>query len=796
MRNYRNLRSLLFLINSFILSVSSFCFAEMPNKPASLSICNAGHTVAVVAHLDDDLLFIGPDIANNLAAGQCVTVVHLVGGSDSGNFAYVLERERGIKQAYARWAKVSNNWTESTQVINGKKVHRMILDNNPRLTLLEFRIHGGGVRGGDVPLADLWDDNATLTTWGMKSDGSETENYNRDSLRTTLGVIFSDSNVTSILTLNPDTVPFIEHPDHIYAARITRSEAQYFGKNLTIPIKYYTTYPVAAYPKNFALLDIQAKRDAVASYFAIDGGDSGAVFGEYRWDGDWVARNYPVVSTTDANLPNVQATTFSLMNEYSSQCLNSVANEVAPSLGGCTGGNNQNWHWQTTSAKAGQRQTAQLVDNNGLCIAEHNTVLSTQPCNANDTAQKWTPWDFGLIYTPENNCLISDGGALGVVSCENLTASSRWAMKNPSQWSDIRQQGALYGDVRGNKKMAIIYIHRQGEGPGFNIWVADQNNTATKWFENTITFDSTATAASCGAQSLCYDETRFLLGDFTGDGKADVMAIKPSLTGGTQFWLLKSTGTSFSAPVLWSEISNYWRADSTQQYLAGDFNSDGRDDILLTFQRGDSGLNFWVVLSNGNSAQEPQNWLEAPKLPRSTHVLLGKVYGSTKQGLLAVYPSGDSLSITQYASDGTSFQQEKTDVLHIIWYKNAKVITSDLDNDGLDDLVVLHARGDGSGTNLWVSKGGQHFGAPVLLSNLTTISWADMYPGILDVGEGSHSLIMFSRDNVILDDIHFTAGGIKISAVDITSTLNISSPYIWSDATGMFSETLWRERLE
>src|SRR5580698_10346016 len=89
--------------------------------------CHLGTLVTVVAHLDDDLLFVNPGISDKLDAGWCVTTVHLIGGANGANFDYVKLREKGTRQAYARMAGVANAWDESTVMFAGKPVHEMVL---------------------------------------------------------------------------------------------------------------------------------------------------------------------------------------------------------------------------------------------------------------------------------------------------------------------------------------------------------------------------------------------------------------------------------------------------------------------------------------------------------------------------------------------------------------------------------------------------------------------------------------------------------------------------------------------
>ncbi len=79
---------------------------------ANTADCSLGTLVMVVAHLDDDLLFVNPGISGKLKAGWCVTTVHLIGGANGANFDYVKLREKGTRLAYARMACVADDWTE------------------------------------------------------------------------------------------------------------------------------------------------------------------------------------------------------------------------------------------------------------------------------------------------------------------------------------------------------------------------------------------------------------------------------------------------------------------------------------------------------------------------------------------------------------------------------------------------------------------------------------------------------------------------------------------------------------
>src|ERR1700754_4450534 len=101
----------------------------------------------------------------------------------------------------------------------------------------------------------------------MNADGLVRVKYDRDALAATLEVILAQA--TLIYPTNPGTVPFIEHPEHIYPGGIARHVAQTLGKG--VPIVYHVTYPTGGWPGNLPAAAGQRKRDIVARYFWIDG---------------------------------------------------------------------------------------------------------------------------------------------------------------------------------------------------------------------------------------------------------------------------------------------------------------------------------------------------------------------------------------------------------------------------------------------------------------------------------------------------------------------------------------------
>lgn len=803
--------------------------------------CTAGTLVTVVAHLDDDLLFVNPGISDRLHEGWCIVTVHLIGGADNSKFDYVLTRERAIRRTYARMAGVRNAWTESTVSIAGQPVHRMVLDAMPHVALYELRLPGAQVRGGRAPLALLWDEGASISSYPIGTDSRGVARYDRAALTSTLGAILAHA--TRIYTLNPDTVPFLEHPDHIYAARATREAARTAGVH--VPISYHLTYVSAGLPANLSTRATQLKRDQVATYFAMDGGDIGQIFGEYEWNGNWVARRYAfdapssigpalptkssfAASSTSSPIssrlpspPGAMLPPFNLVNERTSRCL-SIADANRPSaapnastivLAACDGSPARAWRWRPVPSYPGTTHNAALENAaSGRCVAEHAGRLVQEPCDDEALAQRFTPWDFGIVRTPLGHCLGANGDTPRLGACAQATTAYRWTSAREAPWRDLRLDGALYGDVSGTGKPSAVYIERRTDGPGFDVWVAPlaSGARAVRWYANVVRFDADAIVPSCRGDTLCFDSTRFVLGDFDGTGRADLMAIAPDADGGTAFWRFASTGRAFAAPKLWYRSDATLSPARTQQYLAADFDGDGRADIVAAQRTPDErGFDLWMLTSRGASGNAPSRWLTAAPLAPATQFLALRASGSTRANLIAAQRTDRSLTLSQWTSSAGAFSlRDRTTLPDAFDPALTRIAAGPIDSRGRDGLVLLSARApspDGrAGIDVWelaANGPGQRLSAPLRVGTLDE-AWTDALPALTRSsgpgtdGNGRSQLVLFERTDAKLDEYHYWGGAPAIASYDIEADGHaLGSEKRLGPLPGRFTESLRLDRL-
>lgn len=91
-----------------------------------------------------------------------------------------------------------------------------------------------------------------------------------------------------------------------------------------------------------------------------------------------------------------------------------------------------------------------------------------------------------------------------------------------------------------------------------------------------------------------------MAGDFNGDSKSDLVQFVPN----SEVWVSVSDGDSFSTPEKWGAIGFSYNEDEGSLPITGDFNSDGKTDLLQVTPFGD----HWITMSNGTSFDLPEYW--------------------------------------------------------------------------------------------------------------------------------------------------------------------------------------------
>lgn len=231
-----------------------------------------GGSLAVVAHPDDDLLFMNPTQQRDVTAGTCLYTLYLTAGDAGKPPSHWQNRERGVVAAYAHMAGVPDETLEGqlTGSITSRGIRVVTLRGDPRVHLVFLRLPDGLPRGGGSPanrsvsLMKLWTGAVGSVT---AVDGSNT--YTRAQLLQILTELMRLTAPQSVRTLDYlGGYQDRDHTDHHSAAYLTRQASSDYPAAHTLTS--YQGYPMALKPPNLPPEEAEAKREAFAIYAGHD----------------------------------------------------------------------------------------------------------------------------------------------------------------------------------------------------------------------------------------------------------------------------------------------------------------------------------------------------------------------------------------------------------------------------------------------------------------------------------------------------------------------------------------------
>ena len=243
--------------------------------------CDAPTAVNIVAHEDDDLLFMNPDILNEIKNGYCERTIFMTAGDAGNETFYYISRQRGSEAAYAEMTNSKDIWIQNTvQITTDEFMTLATLKDNRKISLVfmhlpDGRFDGQGFKANHYQSIDkLYSGNiSNITT----IDGHS--NYTLNSLEaalTNLMILFGPSEIRAQSTYNGGNGPFKDHADHNTVGRLVTKAAAIYNQNqfsnlTAIPIKYYQGYPIRDNPINVSGVNLVAKENADFAYGNFDG---------------------------------------------------------------------------------------------------------------------------------------------------------------------------------------------------------------------------------------------------------------------------------------------------------------------------------------------------------------------------------------------------------------------------------------------------------------------------------------------------------------------------------------------
>lgn len=248
---------------------------------APVTTCARGKTLNIVAHEDDDLLFLSPDLIHDIRGGKCVQTIFLTAGDAADNVGgnayqrkrYWLERERGNRAAYALMAGVKNTWKASHIQVNGHRIAMFTLAADPKISEINMRLPDGNPDGSGSKYhhrQSLWKLRAGQIRAIQAVDGSAS--YTKAGLLATVTKLVQSFAPNVIRTQDYITGDYAlvgDHSDHTTTAQLAHAASNAYQQPHTLI--GFVDYNVATRPANLSGPDLALKQ---AAFYLYDRHDS------------------------------------------------------------------------------------------------------------------------------------------------------------------------------------------------------------------------------------------------------------------------------------------------------------------------------------------------------------------------------------------------------------------------------------------------------------------------------------------------------------------------------------------
>jgi LmbE family N-acetylglucosaminyl deacetylase len=247
---------------------------ELPNTS-----CVVPSSLNIVAHEDDDLLFMNPDIDHALKAGHCVRTVYITAGDAGSGSFYWIGRQQGSEAAYAGMLGAADLWVQRiVKLPSGQFITVANPRGNSRVSLIFMNLPDGNLKGEGFS-SSSHEGLARLESGQIKTMRTVDKQSTYTSAQLTAALtdimhIYQPAEIRTQSNFVSNTYP--DHSDHMAVGRYAQNayrqyEMQQFDGRVTIPIKYYLGYPIHQMPQNVSGTDLAEKTAAFAAYTQFDG---------------------------------------------------------------------------------------------------------------------------------------------------------------------------------------------------------------------------------------------------------------------------------------------------------------------------------------------------------------------------------------------------------------------------------------------------------------------------------------------------------------------------------------------
>lgn len=271
----------LFLLGCLTLCFTGFQTKARPAKAGPAPGRPAASSVQIVAHPDDDLFFMNPDLAEMIRSGVPVTTVYVTAAESNGKnvrkgegrgaradkAGYVAARHAGVRRAYSQMAtgRPDAKWVTTTTPTPAGPVETNRLARHPQIQLIFLDVAQMSWKGNPTRLAGLVvhrNVRAVQTLLGRGSPVTKNHSYTREELIGTLTSLLLRVRPSVVRMQDPapergeerrDFGHRSDHPDHTATALLTREVlSRYERAGAPVVVEAYRGYYNRHWPHNLS----------------------------------------------------------------------------------------------------------------------------------------------------------------------------------------------------------------------------------------------------------------------------------------------------------------------------------------------------------------------------------------------------------------------------------------------------------------------------------------------------------------------------------------------------------------
>ncbi|BCB84441.1 hypothetical protein [Phytohabitans suffuscus] len=214
------------------------------------------------------------------------------------------------------------------------------------------------------------------------------------------------------------------------------------------------------------------------------------------------------------------------------------------------------------------------------------------------------------------------------------------------QWNpnlDLTKTKFLPGNWSGDSRQEFAYITKRDASGGFDLGVMEMTNSGLSWGGTRWT-----------EEGLKFDTTKFVPADQNNDGRLDLFYASPR-TSGFDMALMRNNGSSFT----W--IGHQWNPGSLDlaktRFIPGNWGGDGAGDFAYVTPRGDGGFDLAAFISTPAGIVW-QERLHEPSLAFNTVQFVPANVHPDQGGYTDLYyvtPNGTAIDMALFENNGASF---------------------------------------------------------------------------------------------------------------------------------------------